>query len=134
MQRSQRDTQRRNDYSAFASAVSQYLTNNNGKLPTNGTTLTPNKYLNSKGTDPNGLEYVVTVVDLSVSGSTVTELNAVANTNTATQVYLYTHADCEATHSQTGANKPKKVESNRAYAIYGQLEAGNGTYCQANNS
>ena len=132
MQRSQRDTQRRQDYSGFSSAIAQYLTNNNGKLPANGAPLTPKMYLNSTGMDPNGVEYVVKVVDLNASDVTVTELSAVPDTNTATKVYLYTHADCSDVHSSTGADKPKKVASNRAYVIYGQLESGNGTYCQAN--
>ena len=33
MQRSQRDTQRRQDYSALSSAITSYVTNNNGNLP-----------------------------------------------------------------------------------------------------
>lgn len=33
LQRSQRDTQRRNDMSALASQITQYQSNNNGKLP-----------------------------------------------------------------------------------------------------
>jgi len=133
LQRSQRDTQRRNDYSSFSAAVSQYQTNNNGKLPANGATLAPKMYLNSTGLDPNGLTYVVKVVDLGTTGSSVTELSAVANSNTATKVYLYVQADCSDVHSSSGADKPKKVNSKRAYAIYGQLESGNGTYCQASN-
>ena len=36
LQRSQRDTQRRNDMSALASQITQYQSNNNGKLPTAG--------------------------------------------------------------------------------------------------
>ncbi len=36
LQRSQRDTQRRNDMSALASQITQYQSNNNGKLPKPG--------------------------------------------------------------------------------------------------
>lgn len=36
LQRSQRDTQRRNDMSALASQITQYQSNNNGKLPSPG--------------------------------------------------------------------------------------------------
>ena len=32
LQRSQRDTQRRNDYSALSTAISNYIVNNNGNL------------------------------------------------------------------------------------------------------
>lgn len=36
LQRSQRDTQRRNDIANLASSITRYQTNNNGKLPSNG--------------------------------------------------------------------------------------------------
>lgn len=38
LQRSQRDTQRRNDMANVSSKITQYQTNNNGKLPSSGST------------------------------------------------------------------------------------------------
>lgn len=43
LQRSQRDTQRRNDMSRLASAVTNYQSNNNGKLPGAGKVEAPNE-------------------------------------------------------------------------------------------
>ena len=134
LQRSQRDTQRRNDYSALVSAISSFATNNNGKLPADDATLAPAKYLNSTGEDPNGNTYDLKVIDLSVSSNTVTALTAIPDTNTATTVRVYTSADCSDADTNTGAAKPKKVASKRSFAVYGNLEAGNGTYCQASQS
>lgn len=62
LQRSQRDTQRRNDYSMLSTAVTSYITNNGGrvnKLAGTGvnTTLDEKKWINAEGTDPNGFPY-----------------------------------------------------------------------------
>ena len=38
LQRSQRDTQRRDDFARLATAITQYQTNNNGKVPMAQTT------------------------------------------------------------------------------------------------
>lgn len=122
LQRSQRDTQRRQDYADLASAISSYMTNNNGNLPPNGSNLDPKQYINKDGTDPNGKGYIIHVVE--TSEATNVESPAEAN------VYVYTKADCGGTAEGTGYAKPKYVNSTRAYAIYGYLDSG--TYCQAN--
>lgn len=67
MQRSQRDTQRRNDFSQFSASMTSYMTNNNGSLPKKFTNISENtedaknsdaaKYVNSTGKDPNGFVY-----------------------------------------------------------------------------
>ena len=57
MQRSQRDTQRRNDYSALSANITQYITNNNGALPNVGAVVSANKYINETGEDPDGNTY-----------------------------------------------------------------------------
>ena len=133
MQRSQRDTQRRNDYSALSSAITQYTTNNNGRLPKAGATLDPAMYINSEGTDPNGLTYVLSVVEADDNGGAYLNLTKVANTSDPTQVYIVRSAKCEFDDAKN-ASIPKAVSSTRAFAIYGNLETGNGTYCQASAS
>lgn len=59
LQRSQRDTQRRNDLSRVQSAIQSYQTNAKGALPTFNQTFI-NNYLKAGGdtfTDPNGTDY-----------------------------------------------------------------------------
>lgn len=123
LQRSQRDTQRRQDYADLASAISNYTTNNNGKLPpaSNGK-LDPKQYINANGTDPNGKTYTI-IVQEATSSTTITAPSE-------SQVYVYTKANCEGSATDTGYAQPKYVNSTRAYAVYGYLETG--TYCQAN--
>lgn len=56
LQRSQRDTQRKDDLSRAMTAVTNYTTNNNGSLPTNWNTF-ETKYLTASGDsfiDPSG--------------------------------------------------------------------------------
>lgn len=63
LQRSQRDTQRRNDLSRVQTAVQSYKTNARGSLPAEGEWDTfQDKYLVAGGdtfTDPNGNDYIV---------------------------------------------------------------------------
>ncbi len=74
MQRSQRDTQRRNDYSTLSAAMTSYMTNNNGKLPTanssNATVLDADKYVNDTGSDPDGYTYYVGAIVCDKATST----------------------------------------------------------------
>ena len=146
MQRSQRDTQRRNDYSALSSAITQFTTNNNGKLPADSETaysdpsdvgtlsdgLDPRAYINSQGTDPNGLPYKITVTTMA-SGGDAPDLEKIGSTSEATHVYVVKKANC-VVDPATGVSEPGYVASSRAFAIYGNLETGNGTYCQASAS
>jgi prepilin-type N-terminal cleavage/methylation domain-containing protein len=64
LQRSQRDTQRKNDLSRMVTALNSYQSNNRGSIPTTvaawGTFVT--NYLRVSGdtfTDPNGTDYIV---------------------------------------------------------------------------
>lgn len=66
LQRSQRNTQRRDDYSMLVTAVNSYMASNNGKLAnliagTNNdpSTLDASRWVNSTGEDPNGNPYEV---------------------------------------------------------------------------
>ena len=124
LQRSQRDTQRRQDYADLASAISSYMTNNNGKLPPVGDDkLDPKEYINKDGTDPNGKTYSISVKEAADSMSVAKP--------TEGKVYVYTKADCSGSAEDgTGYAIPKYKDSTRSYAIYGYLDSG--TYCQAN--
>lgn len=141
MQRSQRDTQRRNDYSALSSNMTAFMTNNNGKLPSTGK-LDPSKYINGTGKDPDGYGYALEVVVCTDSACTASNISSVTSAETAYgnvtttkdkshYVYVMVNADCTGSGSN-GAEAPKYNNSSRAFAIYGYLESGNGTYCQAN--
>ncbi len=132
MQRSQRDTQRRQDYSALSSAITSYITNNNGNLPKVSASLLGSKYINATGKDPNGLDYVIRVVEAPSSASGVAaykDLAIIPDNHTASQVYVVRKAECSTNNN--GDPYPKYVNSTRAFAIFGNLESGNGTYCSA---
>ena len=151
MQRSQRDTQRRNDFSQFSAAMTSYMTNNNGSLPKKFTNVSEStedasnkdagKYVNSTGKDPNGFVYQLYVgtcknntadngfceVDYTggTSGGTLSSVTN-ANTTSATKIFLIKKAKCD-------AGIVKYTSSSRAFAVYGNLESGNGTYCAASS-
>lgn len=147
LQRSQRDTQRRNDLARISTQISQYQTNNNGRLPAEGkldpqdgnTTLpvcnnssstTSNaaacfvrNYMNSVNAsenefiDPDGWAYGLTI-EVLTNGTQGT-----ANTFDH-MVYIYEHAKCNGEVAEYSSNA-------RDYAIMYKLE-GSGTYCQDN--
>jgi len=120
LQASQRDTQRRNDYSALSAAMVAYMTNNNGALPENGS-LDPAKYINSDGKDPNGDTYALEVVDYAGDYSIYTSVGFGETT-----VYVVKHAGCE-------DGDLVEKESDRVFAIYGSLENEPYTYCLSTN-
>ena len=125
MQRSQRDTQRRNDYSALSANMTQYMTNNNGSLPSALTSADSVKYINTTGNDPDGLPYRLSVKACASGSCSFSFVNDNMREN-GSQVFVVTNATCE-----NGALAYSK--SKRAFAIYGQLETGSGTYCQSNS-
>ena len=147
LQRSQRDTQRRNDLARISTQISQYQTNNNGRLPAEGK-LDPQKdstalptcstssgstsssaacfvrnYMNSVNAaenefvDPDGWAYGLTI-EVLTNGTQGT-----ANTFDHI-VYIYEHAKCNGEMAEYSSNA-------RDYAIMYKLE-GSGTYCQDN--
>ncbi|MBQ3431114.1 type II secretion system protein [Candidatus Saccharibacteria bacterium] len=127
MQRSQRDTQRRNDYSALSANMTQYMTNNNGSLPSALTSADSIKYINTTGNDPNGLTYELKAKSCKNDSSAKCGITLTpADKENASTVYVITNAQCE-------AGEPKTSKSSRAFAIYGNLETGSGTYCQSNS-
>ncbi len=123
LRRSQRDTQRRQDYADFSAAIASYMTNNNGKLPSAGATLTPETYVNSTGEDPEGREYSIIVRDISEMGTDTVTVPGEG------EIYLYTNADCSG-EGDSGAI-PSEVTRSKSYAVYGYLETG--SYCQSSN-
>jgi len=120
LQRSQRDTQRRDDYAALAAGITNYLSSHGGKFPI---TVNAKDLINADGKDPSGFDYALNISNVT-SGQTVNALNAGTNTAAST-VVVYTHAKCD-----NNGEKPEYSASSRAFAIYGQLESG--TYCSSN--
>ncbi len=135
LQRSQRDTGRRNDYASFAANITGYITNNNGNLPAAGTTLAANKYINKDGTDSAGKAYGITVVQCDktgsaqctndVTGALSAGVMSEMTQNASPKVVLVTKAQCGTTQGTVKASA-----GNRDFAILGQLESG--VYCQDN--
>lgn len=123
LQRSQRDTQRRQDYADLQAAIETYATNNNGRLPNPGN-LNAQQYVNSTGADPNGVGYTVTVMTAgNYTDDTVP---------TEGQIFVVTGANCSGQNGTTGNAEPAAVENRtRAFAVFGYLETGN-SYCRSN--
>ena len=157
LQRSQRDTQRRDDYGMLSSAITNYSANNGGHLVklTNQTNVDANKcqqldaskYINQEGKDPDGIEYALYActwtgwaayagANTKTGAYTKTDVTNAAgsifprtNTSTRRDVFVVIGADC--TGISNGHDVPKKVDSTRAFAIFGYLESGSNTYCSA---
>ena len=128
MQRSQRDTARRNDYAAFTANITSYLTNNNGHLPGACTPATensicaqPEKYVNPDGEDSAGHDYIITVKAYDASMSAMAEMAQ----SDDPQIWLVTGAQCG-----TNQGTVEFSSGNRDFAVLGQLETG--VFCQDN--
>lgn len=140
LQRSQRDTQRRNDYSMLSTAISNFVTNNGGNLanliPSGNTkTLDASNYIHKGGEDPDGNLYVLTAVKCGgTSTTTVCPLTGAPNLTSGKpnpyNVYVVLNADCSKTHTN-GFAAPTYNASKRAFAIFGYLESGTQTFCSA---
>ena len=129
LQRSQRDTQRRNDMGRFISQLAQRQANNNGKVPElskTGYTDFINNYLKAGGdqfSDPStGSDYQIDNVLKCTSASACT--NKTTTTTDMGKIYVYSNATCE------GEN-PKYVQGDNRIAITLNLE-GAGIYCGHN--
>lgn len=117
LQRSQRDTSRKNDVSIVSSAVTSFSSNNRGAFPTKA-------QLRSYVTD-------VSSNTTSVVVSGTTGQNTYTSTNTPEGTIRVTAA------STCGASTPDSQElkagSARQYTVVTKLESGSGTYfCQGN--
>ncbi len=136
LQRSQRDTQRRDDMSRMMSQISQYSANNNGKIP--GTSDIGNyaktfnkKYMKQTGSadtsewvDPSGQEYEVNAFALT---GTREDASLTSKTFDGKTVYYRTGARCG-----SGDGKLNKTGKSRDYAGVFVLE-GSGVYCGDNS-
>ena len=128
LQRSQRDTQRRDDMARVATAINQYQTNNNGRVPMAMATVPTsadfiNRYLggNNEFRDPDGTDY--TIVFGTFNGKNSTDPNKASN-QTLHTVYVYNRAACE-------GETMVAADNNNEYAILTRLE-GSGIYCADN--
>lgn len=132
LQRNQRDTQRRNDYSMLSSAITTYSTNNGGKITrlSDGDKCTgkldPSNYINESGENPDGTKYKLYACTFQqFSNKNLNGKDKLGNAD----VYIVIGADCGGANSATGDAYPRKNDSSRAFAIYGYTESGNHTYC-----
>lgn len=148
LQRSQRDTQRRDDMARVATAVDQYRTNNSGKLPSSGTCkaskdasgtskgdagfIKPNDnttydgacrfiaaYMNSTSSTEN----VFTDPDGWFYGVSISDQG-----DTATVVDAFDHVITIKKYAKCDGEQAVKSNNSRDYAILYKLE-GTGTYC-----
>lgn len=159
LQRSQRNTQRRDDYSMLVTAINNYLASNNGKIGnliggSASKQLQPERWVNSSGLDPSGNPYDVIVFKGGTGGSydfgapndnppkmpgdqlhkniTVNGANFTAGSSNASQVFVIIKANCNGT-DKNGDPKPATDTAARSFAVYGYLEGG-GYFCQASGA
>ena len=143
LQRSQRNTQRRDDYSMLVTAVNSYMASNNGKLSNLATKkdtkndLQATRWINSDGKDPNGNDYRIEAwmsspwLTQHPMGSFTID-SQVTTENPGSLVYIIIQANCKETDTN-GDPFPKKDSSPRAFAVYGYLEGGS-VFCQDSGS
>lgn len=132
LQRSQRDTQRRDDMARFASQLTQYQSNNGNKIPSEETDSKAawndfiTNYLRVAGDefkDPNGVEYTVDKVVKCTSGSC--DVSHGANDYESGKIFVFTNAVCE------GEKAVFAPSGSRKAAFTYKLE-GAGVYCNNN--
>lgn len=147
LQRSQRDTQRRQDLADLQAAITNFQTNNNGRIPAangryDGTTMTcptdssnTNRdvcrlvvtYMNgvnateNKFVDPQGEPYKVYTVDYDANVNTTIQNSAFDDHI----IYMVVKAKCNGEDVESASNR-------RDYALVTKLE-GSGIYCHDNN-
>ena len=128
LQRSQRDTQRREDMARFMSQLTQYQANNAGQVPAaskDGYNKFITDYLRVGGDefkDPNGKDYTIKGVTACIA-SKCNQASASGDFNSG-NISVYTNATC------SGEN-PKYEAAERKIAITYKFE-GAGTYCAHN--
>ncbi len=132
LQRSQRDTQRRDDMSRLMSAITAYQSNNNGKIPTDATSKNTlvNNYLTTGGdtfVDPDGNNYEVQT-PISISAEKTQISSGTTFEGSGHKVYIMINAKCK--DGSEGVVSYKK--GNRNYAVLYKLE-GAGIYCGDNS-
>ena len=127
LQRSQRDTQRRQDYADLLAAMNSYITNNNGTLPIDNTSLSAKEYINATGNGPSGNSYTINVCTYAADTcpkATWATTDEATNQQEGNPVWIVKEATCS-------EGTVIKSNSKKAFAIYADLETG--TYCQSSN-
>lgn len=127
LQRSQRDTQRRDDLARVATAVTQYQTNNNGNLPAvgKGANLITNYLGGTEFKDPDGSAYTINIQNFNASDASKNKpTNKFSGDDTNHQILMLLKAKCSGETAAASNNA-------REYAILYKLE-GSGTYCADN--
>ena len=103
LQRSQRNTQRKDDIARFITAINDYQGNNSGKSPFRENKVADNfvdKYIKGNGgdaqfTDPNGDLYEFTPIKTATKKQSGVEGNAIKDPAEVTnKIAVYTHAGC----------------------------------------
>ena len=143
-----RDTQRREDFTALSTSISNFSASNSGKIvrllgtknaslktaQCRESELDASAYVNSTGEDPNGYPYVVKVCNYlgwqALGNNGIPEASDDSETG-HTDVYVVLGADCDDVSDQ-GYSIPNQNNSTKAYAIFGGLETDSKTYCNAN--
>ena len=143
-----RDTQRREDFTALSTSISNFSASNSGKIirllgtknaklrddACRESFLDASAYVNSTGEDPNGYPYEVTVCTYNGWKGSLAEKVPIASDdseNGKTEIIVVLGADCDDVSDQ-GYSIPNQNNSTKAYAIFGGLETGSKTYCNAN--
>ena len=134
LQRSQRDTQRRDDMARFLSQLNQYQANNKGNVPTDYNkfiadylrvqTSTETSTSQDSFADPSGENYVAQSVEVCSSGTDGCKQASLTDDYKSGYIRVYTNAKCN------GEN-PEYIKGERKVAITYKLE-GAGTYCGNN--
>ena len=130
LRRGQRDTQRRDDMARFASQLSQYQANNNGRVPGENDPTADDyndfieDYLKVGGdtfTDPSGTDYTVVSIITCATGDKGCENASEATDYDNGYIRVYTNATCN-------GEDPVFSSGKRKIAFTYKLE-GAGIYC-----
>ena len=132
LQRSQRNTQRRDDMSRFSSQITQFQSNNRGKIPGEAGVLSWANFItqymraaNDTFEDPDGTAYTPRVETSPTAGRTVT-LTGYTTGRPDHIIHIYRNAHCG-----DGEGTVTFSSGTRNLAFLYVLE-GNGVYCGTN--
>ena len=137
LQRSQRDTQRRNDLANLATRIIDYQTNNRNQVPTDWDSFQTHYFPRTEYVDPDGNGYkIMTPSDYDITSTANSEEftkdkkfedlvdDTKSETGKSHPVYVWTNAECDGEKAIYNAS-PRKV------AFVYVLESGN-VYCGNN--
>ena len=131
LQRAQRDTQRRNDMGRLASAITQYQTNNNGKIPpadADSTKFIENYLLGADGVADEDFADPTSGESYTINFAGEVSSPAYGGDSSKREmdytIHYYIGGKCDGEDVVTASGK-------RVYAIQYKLE-GNGVYCSDN--